>query len=316
MGEQWHFTWRGKQGGPVSAARLRQMADDGRLLPTDLVWTKGMATWAPAGSLHGLFRPRPVQPPPPPPVRSVRATARQAYQGLQIEGNAQSWGFWLGVIAAVVATCFTWHFTANTAVTIAASVVALAVGAYVGYRFALVLTGLLVLALLVGGVLLFVHYQKAKQAQEEAVFDPNSLETTVLWLQARNQKVREVDQKNNQVLSKEALEGVNRELARAEGAEVKWQALVESVGPDAVTLQGPSVASGLSLTFEMTTETARPAGQAGARPLVLPITPERGRNLARGQAVQFTGRVLVCRAERSGGGLTFTLVVAEARLAE
>jgi hypothetical protein len=249
-------------------------------------------------------------------VRSVRATAREAYQGVQIEGNAQGWGFWLGVIAAAVATWFTWHFTANTAVTIVASVVALAVGAYVGYRFALVLTGLLVLALLVGGVLLFVHYQKAKQAQEEAVFDPNSLETTVLWLQARNQKVREIDQKNNQLLSKEALEEVNRELARAEGARVKWQAVVESVSPNAVTLQGPSTASGLSLTFVLTTDKARPAAPAGARPLVLPITPERGRGLARGQAVPFTGRVLACRAERSSGGLTFTLVVAEARLAD
>jgi hypothetical protein len=58
MVTEWHFTQNGQPAGtPVSAAQLKQMAQAGQLLPTDMVWQEGMTTWAPAGSIKGLFGP-------------------------------------------------------------------------------------------------------------------------------------------------------------------------------------------------------------------------------------------------------------------
>lgn len=53
--EQWNYARAGKQSGPVSAAELKQMASDGDLSPTDLVWKEGMTNWVPADKLNGLF---------------------------------------------------------------------------------------------------------------------------------------------------------------------------------------------------------------------------------------------------------------------
>jgi hypothetical protein len=147
MGDQWHYTLGGKQGGPVSATELKQMADSGELLPTDLVWKDGMAAWQPASALKGLFRSRPAPPPPPPvlrpvpppPViqpiqpppraRSVRRAAREVFQGFQLEGNAQWWAFWLAVVSAAAAAYFTWQRYEDPLLTIGASVLAFCLGA-------------------------------------------------------------------------------------------------------------------------------------------------------------------------------------------
>lgn len=52
---EWHCSVGGQQYGPVGDDELRAWAAEGRLKPTDLVWTEGMAEWAPAGSVGGLF---------------------------------------------------------------------------------------------------------------------------------------------------------------------------------------------------------------------------------------------------------------------
>ena len=51
----WHYSKGGKQAGPISMAALRQMAASGQLSPTDMVWTAGMASWATAATIKGLF---------------------------------------------------------------------------------------------------------------------------------------------------------------------------------------------------------------------------------------------------------------------
>ena len=51
----WHYSRGGKQAGPLSTAALKQMASSGQLAPTDMVWTPGMASWAPAETIKGLF---------------------------------------------------------------------------------------------------------------------------------------------------------------------------------------------------------------------------------------------------------------------
>jgi hypothetical protein len=51
----WHYAKGHEQLGPVNSAELKQMAADGWLLPEDLVWREGMAQWAAAGQVRGLF---------------------------------------------------------------------------------------------------------------------------------------------------------------------------------------------------------------------------------------------------------------------
>ena len=52
---QWFYARGGEQMGPVSPAGLRQIAQAGAIAAGDLVWREGMAEWAPAGSVKGLF---------------------------------------------------------------------------------------------------------------------------------------------------------------------------------------------------------------------------------------------------------------------
>ena len=61
--KQWYCIIGGQQYGPVSENELRGWVAQGRVKPTDQVWTDGMATWAPAGSVEGLFPPGTAVPP-------------------------------------------------------------------------------------------------------------------------------------------------------------------------------------------------------------------------------------------------------------
>ena len=75
MADQWHYRVAGENKGPVSSSELKQLASAAQLSRTDLIWKDGMANWAPAGKVKGLF---PVQetvapaqiPPLPPPLRT------------------------------------------------------------------------------------------------------------------------------------------------------------------------------------------------------------------------------------------------------
>ena len=51
----WYYAHGNKQLGPVSSAELKHLATIGELLPDDLVWREGLAEWAPARSVRGLF---------------------------------------------------------------------------------------------------------------------------------------------------------------------------------------------------------------------------------------------------------------------
>jgi hypothetical protein len=321
MDQQWHYLSRGKQGGPVSPGQLKRMADSGQFRPADMVWTDGMSEWVPASALNGLFPYRPVPPPPAPapapaPAPSYRRAAREAYGGFQEERIAQWWAFWVAVIAAAAAAYFSWQWFGNPIVTIAASIVAFCVGGVIGYKCAALLSILLVIALLVGGVLLYIGHETLEDAKKKAVFDPKSLSATLLWMESQGEKVMEVDAKKNEILSKEARQELSRTLARAEGNQVQWQAKVASVAPAAVTLQGPSMGPGCALTFKVIAAGQLPAGPAQPGGPVLPVTTEQSRRLVAGQTITFTGRVLTCRAERSGTNLAFTLVVSEARVVD
>jgi len=69
---QYHISRQGQTYGPYPAGDVQRMLNEGRLLPTDLCWTEGMANWEPLGKVMGgavapapapaAPRPAPVQP--------------------------------------------------------------------------------------------------------------------------------------------------------------------------------------------------------------------------------------------------------------
>lgn len=79
---QWYYSNQGKQLGPVPTERLKQLAASGQLQPSDMVWKEGMAQWAEASHVKGLFPA--VQAPPaaaPPPESQAPAPPWAAWNG-------------------------------------------------------------------------------------------------------------------------------------------------------------------------------------------------------------------------------------------
>jgi hypothetical protein len=78
MASNWFYAKQGQQIGPVSSGQLRELARAGHVLPTDLVWKQGMASWVPGGSLPDLFPQGAAQfPAPPAPQQAVAAIPAQ-----------------------------------------------------------------------------------------------------------------------------------------------------------------------------------------------------------------------------------------------
>lgn len=74
---QWYYAQAGQKYGPVSSAKLKDLAASGQLGSSDLVWKDGMAKWAPANKVKGLF-PETTGGPPPVPVAAVVSTPLQS----------------------------------------------------------------------------------------------------------------------------------------------------------------------------------------------------------------------------------------------
>jgi hypothetical protein len=55
METQWYYTDQGQRRGPVSPEQLKQLATSGRIQPSDMVWKQGMAQWAAASEIKGLW---------------------------------------------------------------------------------------------------------------------------------------------------------------------------------------------------------------------------------------------------------------------
>jgi len=81
VADEWYYAENGQQRGPVPVTALREMAANGILKPTDLVWTEGMSQWAPASATRGIFRP--------PPQAPIRVPARSTPQP-QLEPFAEA----------------------------------------------------------------------------------------------------------------------------------------------------------------------------------------------------------------------------------
>lgn len=77
--EIWFYSRNGEKHGPVSFTDLRAKAKEASLNPRlDMVWTKGMDEWKPAGDIEGLFKRRAA--PEPPEIPSLAPTADSPYQ--------------------------------------------------------------------------------------------------------------------------------------------------------------------------------------------------------------------------------------------
>jgi hypothetical protein len=100
MAEQWFYSNDGRQLGPVSEAALRELAAQGQLLPTDLVWTEGMSSWVPAASARGLFpaggaaapAATASMPDPVPEVPVVKPAAPRPATSSSRNGRSRDWG--------------------------------------------------------------------------------------------------------------------------------------------------------------------------------------------------------------------------------
>jgi hypothetical protein len=51
----WYYAKNGERQGPVSSAQLRQLAQAGELLPTDMVFKEGGTQWVAASTIANLF---------------------------------------------------------------------------------------------------------------------------------------------------------------------------------------------------------------------------------------------------------------------
>jgi hypothetical protein len=55
MSQQWSYSKAGQRQGPVTTEKLKELAAQGQVAPTDLVWKEGMSQWVEARSIKGLF---------------------------------------------------------------------------------------------------------------------------------------------------------------------------------------------------------------------------------------------------------------------
>src|SRR5262249_1721151 len=55
MSAEWYYEADGQQYGPVSSQQLKQLAGNGFLQPTHLIWKEGGSKKVPASAVKGLF---------------------------------------------------------------------------------------------------------------------------------------------------------------------------------------------------------------------------------------------------------------------
>ena len=55
MSEKWYYGRDGKQEGPVTSRKLKELAENGELRPDDLVWKEGLSDWVAAKKVKGLI---------------------------------------------------------------------------------------------------------------------------------------------------------------------------------------------------------------------------------------------------------------------
>src|SRR5437870_253670 len=63
MSEQWYYAWSGEKLGPFSGEQLKELAEAGKIQPTDTIWKDGVDQGVEAGRVKNLFAPEPATSP-------------------------------------------------------------------------------------------------------------------------------------------------------------------------------------------------------------------------------------------------------------
>ena len=125
VADQWYVSRNGQQVCVVNSAMLKQLAENGQVLSTDLLWQHGQSHWCPASSVPGLFSsPIPtlsrsrsaeeIAPVPQnsapwsEPTTSTPDTVRCPKCGSgHIHAEKRGWSIWSGVIGSgqIIITC-------------------------------------------------------------------------------------------------------------------------------------------------------------------------------------------------------------------
>ena len=89
MASGWYVAKNKQKLGPFSSMKLKELADSGELLPTDVVHREDMPKWIPASQIKGLFpsqgvTAQPVSPAPQPEIPKV-VSAAQPLPGISVQ---------------------------------------------------------------------------------------------------------------------------------------------------------------------------------------------------------------------------------------
>ena len=74
---EWYYSKNDEKIGPISSNDLKQLANSGKLKPSDLVWKQDWSEWKPAKNIKGLFA-----------VASAPPATRQAPQAIRAASQA------------------------------------------------------------------------------------------------------------------------------------------------------------------------------------------------------------------------------------
>jgi uncharacterized RDD family membrane protein YckC len=99
----WYYARAGQQFGPIDHPTLATLYASGQVVPSDLLWTQGMANWLPADQVLG---PSATAPPPPPSYSSPYAAPGQmplGYSAYVPQYNVLPFaGFWIRFVAVII----------------------------------------------------------------------------------------------------------------------------------------------------------------------------------------------------------------------
>ena len=211
MSSEWYYMQNGSACGPIGAEGLKQLAVSGNLQPSDQVWKEGMAEWAPASRIKGLFQHLQKAPPANLTSPNSQVEAPLDFLGTRLPDET------LGSNPSV-------RRTTSKKASVSSLKVVLSIFAAIG-------------CLLVAVAVLSVASSVQKPAGNKSSFDRDNFATTMSWFGEREKEVSTLLDENK--LAGEAeLKKYERELKSLASQKVRWKCLVVKVTDKIVDISG------------------------------------------------------------------------------